>query len=181
MEEKSTSVFKVGLTNGIILGLALIIYSVLLYVLDLNLNKYLGNVSFLIMIAIIVYGTISYRKNTLNGIMSYGQALGLATIIIVFGVFLSSIYEYIFITIIDPGHLDKVLAAAEEQLLQQGLSDDQIEMALSIQKKMMKPVIVSIMAFIGTVIIGFIISLITSAFLKKEGDPYQAAMQDIEE
>ena len=181
MEEKSTSVFKVGLTNGIILGLALIIYSALLYVLDLNLNKYLGNVSFLIMIAVIIYGTISYRTNTLNGNMSYGQALGLAIIIIVFGALLSSIYEYIFITIIDPGHLDKVLAAAEEQLLQQGLSDDQIEMALSIQKKMMKPFIVSIIAFFGMVFIGFIISLITSAFLKKEVDPYQAAMQDIEE
>ena len=181
MEEKSTSPFKAGLTNGIILGLALIIYSVLLYVLDLNLNKYLGWVSYIIMIAIIIYATNAYRKNTLNGNMSYGQALGLATIIIVFGALLSSIYEYIFITIIDPGYMDKVLAAAEEQLLQQGLSDDQIEMGLSVQRKMMQPFVVSILNFFGTVFIGFIISLITSAFLKKEGDPYQEAMQDIEE
>ncbi|MDA3953612.1 MAG: DUF4199 domain-containing protein [Bacteroidales bacterium] len=181
MEEKSIKSFKAGLTNGIILGLALIIYSVLLYVLDLSLNKYLGYVSYVIMIAVIIYATNSHKNNTLKGNISYGQALGLATLIIVFGSLLSSIYTYVFVTVIDPGHIEKILVAAEEQLLEKGMTDDQIEMAISMQKKMMKPFMLSILAFFGYVLIGFILSLITSAFLKKEGDPYQEAMQDIEE
>ena len=40
---------------------------------------------------------------------------------------------------------------------------------------------VNIMGFFGTVIVGVVLSLITSAFLKKEGDPFQTAMQDTEE
>jgi len=181
MEEKSTSFFKQGLIYGIILGLLLVTYSFILYILDLSFNNYLVNVSYLIMIAIIIFGTISYRNKFLNGNISYGQALGVATLIIVFGALFSSIYNYIFVTVIDPEHIDKILAASEEQLLQQGMSDDQIEMGLSIQRKMMQPLIMSILAFFINVFFGFILSLITSAFLKKEGDPYQAAMKDLEE
>lgn len=181
MEEKSTSAFKTGLTYGIILGIVLVIYSVLLYLLDLSLNKYLGWVSYIITIAVIVYATLNYRKNSLDGNISYGQALGLATIIIVFGALLSSIYSYIYVTVIDPGYIEKALATAEEQLINKGMPDDQIEMGLSIQRKMMQPFIMSIMTLVGYTIVAFIIALISSAFLKKEGDPYQEVMQDIEE
>jgi len=54
-------------------------------------------------------------------------------------------------------------------------------MGLSLQKKKMSPVLISLFSFLGMMFWGFIISLITSAFLKKEGDAYQNAMQDIEE
>jgi hypothetical protein len=65
--------------------------------------------------------------------------------------------------------------------MEKGMSDDQIEMAINMQKKMLQPFIMTILTFFGTAIFGFIISLITSAILKKQGDPYQEAMQDIEE
>lgn len=181
MEEKSNTTFKAGLTYGVILGLILIIYSVLLYVMDMNLNKYVDWISYILIIGIIIYGTKKYRDDNLKGIISYGQALGLSTIIIVFGALISTIYTYFFISVIDPDYINKVLAAAEEQLLKKGMTDDQIEMAIAMQKKMMKPVLMAIMGFFVTVIVGVILSLITSAFLKKEGDPYQNAMQDIEE
>ncbi|MCD4833472.1 MAG: DUF4199 domain-containing protein [Bacteroidales bacterium] len=181
MEEKSTLKFKVSLVNGIILGLALIVFSVLLYIFDLNLKSYMNWFNYLIIVGIVVYATKTYRDNNLNGYMTYGQALGLGTLILVFGVLISNIYNYIFMTVIDPDYLSKMLVMIEEKLLEKGMSDDQIEMVLSMQRKMLTPLIASLSDFAGKSIFGFIIILITSAFLKKEGDPYQEAMQDIEE
>ena len=181
MEEKSISKFKVCLINGIILGLALIVFSVLLYIFDLNLKSYMDWFKYLIIVGVVVYATKTYRDNNLNGIMTYGQALGLGTLILVIGVFILNIYNYIFMTVIDPDFLNKVLSVVEEKLLEKGMSDDQIEMALSLQRKLATPLITSISDFVGKSIFGFILILITSAFIKKEGDPYQAAMQDINE
>ena len=182
MEEKSTSNLKVTLTNGAILGLALIIYSVILYVMDLSLNKYMGWVSYLIIIGFLIYATKSYRDNNLNGNISYGKALGFATLVVLFAAILQAIYTYLYITVIDTEFVNKLIAMTEERMIEQGtMSDDQIEMAISMQKKMMKPVLMSIMGLVSTMFFGFIIALITSAFIKKEGDPYQSAMQDIEE
>lgn len=181
MEKKSNSVFKAALNHGLILGLALVIFAVLLFIFNLHLNKYLGYVNYVIIIAFLIWGVKSYRDNSLNGVISYGKALGFSTIIVLIASLIFGIYNYLLISIIDPDYIEKMLALAEEQLLKQGIPDEQIEMGLSLQKKMMSPVLISLFSFLGMMFWGFIISLITSAFLKKEGDPYQNAMQDIDE
>lgn len=181
MEEKSNSVWKAGFIYGAILGLILIIYTVLLYVMDQSFNKGLGYVSFLFMAAMIFYGAKSYRDNNLGGFISYGRALGISMIIILVAGIISTIYFLIHASVIDTEYISKLIAASEEELLKKGMSDDQIEMALSMQKKMMKPAIMGIFAFLGTAFWGFIIALLTSIFVKKQGNSYQEAMQDIEE
>ncbi|MGE0088964.1 MAG: DUF4199 domain-containing protein [Bacteroidales bacterium] len=179
MNEKSTF-WKSSVTSGVILGIVLVIYSVLLYILDLNMNKSIGYISNLFIIVGLWWFTKSYRDNNLGGNITYGQALGYAMVIVVVAAIISSIYSYIFIKFIDPSVIDKGMAMAEEEMIKQGMSDDQIEMAQSMSKKIMSPGLMNIMGFIGTVVIGFIIALITSAVVKKEGDPYKTAMKDVE-
>ena len=48
------------------------------------------------------------------------------------------------------------------------------------QQKMMKPELLVILGILANSFWGFIISLITSIFVKKQGEPFQEAMQDIE-
>jgi len=181
MEEKSTSIFKTALINGIILGLALIVFDLILHFAGLKFTKYVSLINYVIMIAVIIYATNNYKKNISTETFSYGNALGLATLIVVFGAIVSSIYTYFYVTAIDPEFLTKSIAAIEEELLQKGIPDEQIEMMVKMQSKMLKPAMVTITGFFGYALIGFIISLITSIFLKKVEDPYQDAMQDIEE
>jgi hypothetical protein len=181
MEEKSNSLFKSALNYGLMLGLALVIFAVLLFIFNLHMNNYLGYVYYVIIIGFLIWGVKSYRETSLNGVISYGKALGMSTIIVLIGSLIYGIYNYILITVIDPDYIEKMLALAEEQLLKRGMPDEQIEMTLSLQKKMMSPFLTSLFGFLGMMIWGFIIALITSAFLKKEGDPYQSAMQDINE
>ena len=181
MEEKSNSYFKSALNYGLMLGLALVIFAVLLFIFNLHLNKYLNYINYVIIIAFLIWGVKTYRDTSLNGVISYGKALGMSTVIVLIGSLIFGIYTYLLITVIDPDYIEKTLAMIEEQLLKQGMSDEQIEMGLSLQKKMMSPVLMSLFSFLGMMFWGFIISLITSAVLKKEGDPYQSAMQDINE
>ncbi|MFP4024900.1 MAG: DUF4199 domain-containing protein [Thiohalospira sp.] len=181
MEEKSNSFFKTAINLGVILGLALIIYSILLFFFNLHLNKYLGYVIYVIIIAFFIWGVKYYRDNNLNGIISFSKALGLSTLILLFASVLYNIYSYLLVTVIDPDYIDKLLLMVEEQLLKQGIPDEQIELGVAMQKKMMKPLLMSLFGFIGMMFFGFIIALITSAIVKKEGDPYQSAMQGIDE
>jgi Protein of unknown function (DUF4199) len=180
MEEKSLF-WKNSLKHGLIVGLVIIIYSVLLYVFDLNLIQALGYVVYVIFIAGFFLGTKAFRDNNLNGNISYGRAFGYSIVILLIGSIIYSIYSYFLVAVIDPDLIDKMLALGEEKMLQQGMSDDQIEMAQSMQKKFMSPGIMSVIGFFGLMFIGTILALITSAIVKKDGDPYQEAMQDIEE
>lgn len=181
MEEKSNSIWKAGLTYGGILGLLMIIYTILLYVMDQSFNKALGYVTFLFIIAMVFYGAKSYRDNYLNGTINYGRALGISMIIVLVAAVINAIYFYIHTTIVDAEYFSKLMLATEEELLGKGMSDDQIEMAITLQSKMMKPAVMSLLGVLSVAFWGFIFSLITSIFVKKEGDSFQEAMEDIKE
>ncbi len=181
MEEKTNSIWKAGLTYGAILGLLMIIYTILLYVMGQSFNKALGYVTFIFIIVMVFYGAKSYRDNNLNGYITYGRALGISMIIVLIASVINAVYFYIHATIVDTEYFTKLIIATEEELLGKGMSDDQIEMAISMQQKMMKPAIMSLLSIFSIGFWGFIFSLITSIFVKKEGDAFQKAMHDVEE
>lgn len=180
MEQKSLF-WKNSIKHGIIIGLGLIIYSVILYVLELNLNNVLNNLSYLILIAGFYFGTKAYRDKELNGHINYGKAFGYSMIILLIAAIISNVYGYIFMKFIDPDIVEKIKALSEEKMLERGMSDEQVEMSMKMQSKFMSPGIMMIFGFVWYMIFGTILALLTSIFVKKQGDPYQSAMQDIEE
>ena len=165
--ENKPNVWKNGLNWGVITGLVTIIYSTLMYFLGLNLESWTGWISYIILIGGIVYGTIQYRDNVRGGTISYAQALGFGVIIALVVAIISAIYSLV-LSVIDPGIIDQILEKAQEEMLKQGLSDDQVEQAIEMQKKFMSPGIIAAMIVPGMTFMGFIFSLITSIFLKKE-------------
>ena len=167
MEENKSNVWKSSLNWGLIIGIILVIYSVIMFFLGLNLEKWVEWVGFIIMIGGIIYSTKDYRDKELGGYITYGQALGYGTLVILFAGIIAAIYSYVEATIIDPDIIMKKMEIIEEQLIEKGMPDEQIEMAIEIQKKLMKPGIMFLMAIPGSAFAGFIISLITSIFLKK--------------
>jgi hypothetical protein len=169
--EKSVNVWKANLTNGIILGLIAVIYTLIMYYLDLTFNKVQGYAFFGIEIIILYFLLKTYRNNYLHGYMTYGQAIGAGMVIFVYVAVISAIFTYILYAIIDPGLIEKQLAAAEEIMLKKGLPQAQIDAGLAVQQKIMKPGIMAPMSIFGTLISGLIISLITGIFVRREGNP----------
>ena len=167
--ENKPNVWKNALNWGLIVGIVLIIYSILMYFLDLSLEKWVSWVSYILLIGGIVYSTIQYRDNVLGGSITYVQALGFGVLISLFAAVLSGIYSYVFFTFIDPDFIDKIVEMTQQQMLDQGLSEDQVEQAMEMQKGFMKPWVMVLISIPALTFMGFIFSLITSIFLKKEG------------
>ncbi len=167
MEENKSSMWKNALNWGVIMGIVLIIYYLLMFFLELNLQKWVGYVSYVFLIAVLIVATINYRDKTLGGVITYGQALGFGVILMLFASIIYAIFFYIFAVYIDPEFINKTLAMVEEEYTKAGLTDEQIEAALGMVKKFMSPILISLISIPTYVFMGLIFSLVTSAFLKK--------------
>jgi ABC-type antimicrobial peptide transport system permease subunit len=71
---------------------------------------------------------------------------------------------------IDPSLMEQIRIMQEEALMQQGMSDDQIEMAGEMMSKFQSPLVLVISSLFTFAFIGFIISLVTSIFIKRKED-----------
>ena len=171
MEEK-VNVWKANFTNGLILALVGIVYSLVMYFLDLTLNKVQGYV-FLVIILVILYFLLkSYRDNFKHGLITYGESVGAGVIISLYYVLIMAVFTYILYTIIDPGLITKQLAQAEEAMRAKGnLTDGQIEAGMKFTEKIMKPGMMVIISVFFGMLWATIISLLVSIFIKKEGNP----------
>lgn len=166
MEEKSQSIWKSTMVSGVYLAIALILLSVIFYVTGNTFSKTAQYLSYPVFIAGIIWGQISYKKE-LGGIMTYGQALLAGLLTMVFASIISSIYTYILYTIIDPSLQEQMRIFTEEQLVQRGISEEQMEMSLKMASKFQTPVMMVVMGIVGGAFMGLIISLITAIFIKK--------------
>ncbi len=171
MEEK-VNPWKANLTNGLILALVGIVYSLIMYFLDLSLNRAQGYVLLLIQIVLVYFLLKSYRDNFLHGQITYGQSVGAGVIMFFYSAILGAIFTYILFAVIDPGLVAKQMAIAEQGMRAKGnLNESQIETAMKFTAKFMKPGIMATTGIFASLLFGTIISLIVSIFVKKEGNP----------
>lgn len=119
---------------------------------------------------IIIFLAHKEYKDSGDGFMTYGKGLGIGTLVSLVSGIISSVFSYVYLSFIDASYLDLVRERQIEQLEEQGMSDAQIEQALSFSEFFTSPMGLLIMGIIGAVIVGFIISLIISAITKKN-DP----------
>jgi len=170
MEEK-VSVWKSNLTNGIILGLISIVYTLVLYFLDMTFNKTLGYIFMIVQIGILFYMLKSYRDTYLHGYMTYGQSLGAGVVIVLYSTILTTIFSYILYKFIDTGLTAKLLAITEEGMVKKGVPQAQIDAGMAVSKKMLTPEFMLITGFLASMFFGTIVSLLVSIFTRKEGNP----------
>lgn len=170
MEEK-VNVWKTNLTNGLIFGLVGVVYSLLMYFLNLSLNKTQGYVLLIIQIALLYFLLKSYRDNYMHGRMTFGQSVGAGVVIYLYYAIIIAVFTYILNAFIDTGLAAKQLAFAEEAMVKRGMPQATIDTTMAMQAKFMKPGIMSIIVIAGSMFWGVIVTLIISIFVKKEGNP----------
>ncbi len=169
--EQKVNPWSANLTNGLILGLIGIVYSLVIYFLDLYFNKVQGWIFMLAEIVILYFLIKSYRDNFMHGMISYGQALGAGVIICLYYSLIMAVFTYILYTVIDTGLIDKQLAFTEETLQKSGVPQAQIDAGIKMQAKFMKPAFMVPATIITGMFLGLIFSLIAAAFVRKEGNP----------
>jgi hypothetical protein len=174
MENQSNIVMKSAMNYGLYMGLALVLNSVVFYVMGKPFSEVSGYLNYLIVIGILAWGMRSLREYLVEEGLAYGRALGFGTLLSLFASVIVAFYTFVLYKIIDPGLLDKFIAFLEENLLKAGKPDTQIETMINLYKKVLTPLIFSIGQIFNLTFMGFIFSLIISIFFKRQpSNPFQ--------
>ena len=163
--ENQPSIARIALKWGLITGVALILFSTVLYTFDLTLNR-INSVIYLILIGGLILVMLEYRK-TNGGYMSYGDGISLGALSSAVAGLLSSLFSVFYTQIIDPGFQERITEKVRAQLEDQGLADDQIDQALEIGQKFQSPGIAFAVGIFTTILIGVLLSLIIAAVIRR--------------
>lgn len=163
-----------ALIFGLITGAAMIVYSIILFLANMHMNTWLPYVSFVILTAGMILGTINYRDKINGGFITYGGAFVSNFLIVIFAAILTTLYFIIYSKYINPGFIDEVMEMARQKLAEKNLSDDEIERATAMQAKFMTPLVMTILGLIGTMFWGTLLSLVVAIFVKKEDKSIQS-------
>ena len=173
MEYDKNDIYKNAANFGLILGLTIVIYTLVLQFLDASQNTIAGWGSIVFTAVAVQIGSKTLRDKFQGGYISYGRALGSGMLIVLFASVIQAFFIYFFYSFISPESLQDIFIAMEEGMIQQGSSEEDIEMAVSMMKKFTGPLSIAISTIFGSAFWGLIISLITSAFIKKEKNIFE--------
>ena len=179
MEQQSTF-WKTAMVYGLYIGILITLYSVILYVIGQSQNKVLAYLPVIIYAVCIILAQIYYRDRDLNGSISYGEAVGFGVVVMLFSGIISALYNLIIFKI-HPSLIEQIKIAQEEAYLKSGWSEEKIETTMSVASKFMTPGWMAIMGLFGAVMMGTVISLVTSIFVKRQPDQdaFEDAMEDV--
>lgn len=166
MENQNHTVTKTTMNYGLYMGLALVLTSVVFYVLGKPFSE--GMFPFTIIIVGLIWGIRSFREESGEEGLSYSRALGFGTMISVFASLIYAFYTFVLYKIIDHGLLGKLLIFMEEYFVKAGTPQNQIDLMMNMYKKILTPLSLSIYFIFGLTLMGFLFSLIIAIFFRKE-------------
>lgn len=172
---ETNSPWPSAMRTGLILAFVQIIINLVFYMInpDAVETKFtaIGLIQLVITLVASVYvlysGTIQWRTSGLGGTITYNQSLGYMIKIALPAAFIVGVYTLLFIKFINTGAMEKAMEIQAQQMYDKGMSEEQIDQAMSMAKKMSSPAVVTIMGMFVSMIMFFIYALIASIFTKK--------------
>ena len=173
MEDQSNSVNHMAMSYGLYMGLALILNSVIFYVMGSPFSQISGYISYAIIIGGIALAMRAYRDNNPEEGVTYGRALGLGTLQAFFASVILGFFTFVLFKLVDNTLIDKFFTFLEAQLLKNGTSENQVDTVMAMYRKVMTPLTYSLSQILSVTFMGFIFSLIIAIFFKKQPtDPF---------
>jgi hypothetical protein len=159
--------------HGVFLGLALIALQTLFYLADIRLDSGLGYITYAVLIIGLFLSIRHYRDLLNEGYINYGRAVGYGVLVALLAGIISSLFTFVLYQFIDPNLIGKLLLESEEKLLESGMAEDQLDMAMEMNKKIITPGFLTLMGILGQTFMGLVFSLVLAVFLKKEGSSFE--------
>jgi uncharacterized membrane protein (DUF485 family) len=159
------SVMKVATKYGLIQGVIGFLLFVIVAMTGMRQNWMTSSVSIVVLVVLIVLAHREFKKAN-EGIMSYGQGVGVGTVLSVIASAVSCILLYIYVNFINTGYPAAALKIQQAALEERGMTGAQLDQAMSMTSAMMTPVAIVVTALISGIVVGFVVALIVSAFTK---------------
>lgn len=166
MEESNVTVKSVAIKYGLINGLIGIILFTIMDFANMGQSQVGNWAGAVIGVILMVLAHQEFKKQG-DGFMSYGQGLGLGTLMSVVGGTLNSIYVFLYVSFINPEFLNAMKEKSIMDMEKRGMTDEQIEQGMKFAENFMTPIAMLIMGIFISLFFGFILALIVSAFTKK--------------
>lgn len=162
--ENKVNVYSIALKWGAIFGLMMIIMGLLVYMLDMyESNNAFGLVQMVLFLGALYLAFGEYKAQN-EGFMSFGQGMGLSFLVMTISILIANTFSYVHMAIIDPDIVQRIIDIQMIEWEKQNLSDEQIDQALNF----MTPGIMMIFATVFQFLLGTLVCLATSYFLKKD-------------
>ena len=116
--EKKPNTLLICLGYGVIIALAGIVFSLILFVTGADeTQSWMQNLTYIITLAGILWAQYNYRNKYNNGFITYGEAFKIGLLTVLFLSVITSIYTFIFFKFIDPGAMNEIMLKAEQSML----------------------------------------------------------------
>lgn len=168
----SATVSSTGLRYGLLTGVVSLILSAVMYLTGTEQSA-LRYLAYPILIGGI-WMAHQHFKNGNAGFMSYGQGLGIGTILSAVVGVMSAVFLYVYASFIDSNFLNKMVENARTEMESSGkYSDEQVDQAMSITQGFMTMPALILMTVVFSILGGFIFSLIISAITKRNRPEFE--------
>ncbi len=168
MEQKST--FLPALQFGLLTGLAMIVFSLIMYLAGVDMHSYWNLFGYVFFVGGLYWGITSIREKQLEGIMTYGKAFGAGFWISLFAAILLGIFAFFYLKYINPSILADKLNEVRDKIVTSNpnISDADLQKSLDMVKMFSTPIVSAIFGFLGYLVSGTVFSLIIAIFAKRE-------------
>lgn len=170
MENQKITTAKTALNFGLILGGISLVYSLMLFFLDMHFQGEMATslIGYALLIGLVLWAIMHFKKNN-DFYISLSEALktGVGTALI--SAIIVCIYTIVMIQYLDPEFLDKSIEYQKQKMLQENpeISVESVNKMFDMQKEFSGPFIISGFIIIFNLFFGFIISLIVGLIVKK--------------
>lgn len=168
MEETTPTVTtrSTGIRYGLILGVISILFFAIMIVASMDMNgpaRWLG----IPIDIVLIFLAHKYFKENGDGFMSFGQGFGISVWIGIIASAISSVSTYVYAKFIDSSFIQQMKDQQIEQMQERGMSDQEIDQAMSIAGAFMSAEAILIMGLIMGVIIMCVLGLLVTIFTQK--------------
>ena len=152
---------------GIYLGIATVLISLITYALGMHLDPHwsVSVISGILFIGLIVFGIKKYKD--ISGFLSWGQGVKIGVGIAIVAALIGTIYNYLFMTFLEPDLLTQMQELSNQKLLDQGQTEEQIEAINEMSSAFQSPFLIAALGIIGSAVGGFVVAAIAAAIMKK--------------
>lgn len=166
--KNQTSSKNIILNYGLYLGIIGVIVHLTLWATGNAIElQWLNSVlNIAVMIAFIVLGIKQFRELN-DAYITWGEGVKIGLGIVMVSAVISVIYTLLFMTVIAPDFQELAMKVQEQKWLDAGLNEQQIENATKMAKKFQSPGIISAMILGMSAFLGFVVSAIIAAIMKK--------------
>lgn len=173
--ESNISSKKIMINYGALLGIVTVLFSVILYATGMYKDPHwtLSILSFLIFLVPVILGIRAYKSGN-NGYLTLPDALKTGIGIALIGGLIGGLWNLTLTQVIEPDYMEQVLQMQQEKIAEQfpDYTEEQIEQSMAIGRKMSSPIITFAIGIIGSLFMGFIVSLISGLIMQKKEELY---------